>query len=303
MMPTIEAGRRSRRRGATLIELLISTGVFSFIAIALFALMRDGTRNWQAVEARSNVQTQLRTFERDITEELQKCQLSSVRIYGYNTGESYQHAIVFKSAMNETDNASRLGAPILFQLGAEIPVPQIHWQRFVLYYINRPTDAQHMADYGFTCATSATSPNPDNICPHKWLIRKDISLSANLTQAADFTDASKNGGVGPLIESGGVDSSLLMFPPPGQPAPVGNVWRLKVLARDILAFNLGVSDAAGTSVGVDASGAPKSGGTVIHYDIKTVKLMEAASMLRIGNSDLSQSQYTIQLDNAATPVN
>lgn len=299
-MRTIDGRRRRRTLGATLIELLISTAVFSFIAIALFAIMRDGTRNWQAVEARSNVQTQLRTFERDITEELQKAQLSSVRIYGYNSGEGYQHAIFFKSAMNEADDPSKLGVPSIFQLGAEIPVPQVHWQRYVLYYLNRPTNAQHVADYGYTCATSG---NPDNVCPHKWIVRKDIALSANLTKGADVVDSAKNLGVGAFVEAAGVDNSLLVFPPAGTSLPVGNVWRVKVLARNILAFNLGVADSLGVAVGVDVNGAPKAGGTVIRYDIKTVKLMEAASMLRIGDSDLSQSQYTIQLDNAATPVN
>lgn len=292
-------------RGATLIELLITVGVFSFLVVSLLAITRDGTASWRSVETRSSVQTALRMAEREITTELIRASYSSVKI----KQDTYQHAIVFKSAMNDTDveDTGVLGDPMIFWLEPDDVTPK--YQRYVLYYVTRIDDDEHLATYGFKCDTSKLSAGPpynDDVCPHKILVRKDIYLAAAL-------DSKSALGSSPYIESPPDEPSTLT-----QYANVPFIWaepslksqypylaQVRIIARDVLSFNLAPVKPDGSPGTLDSNGGLNSGNSafLVEFDIKTFKTLEAAGSVTIGGSDLSQSQFTVQLDNRVMPGN
>jgi type II secretory pathway pseudopilin PulG len=327
---------RRNHRGATLIELLVSIAVYSFLTLGLLALTRNATDSWRAVDARDAVQSQLRVFERDITAELKRASLSSIVFYH----QSYQHAICFKSAMNDINNNSKptgpVGDPLTFWANPAQAWPNnVTWQRYTMYYITRPSAAQHQHDYGYTCAGyNSTNPsgggggNPvDNICPHKWLIRKDLLLAANIT---------KNTDVKKYIEPIGSEPDLLngsqnLYGELTGGNHMQDIARIRIIGREVLSLNFSTLDADGNSVALQANGQINNGPsgahaqlsyselqpiaankinaaypvTTISYDAKAMKLLEAMQMISLGKTgtDYSKSAFTIQLDDRVSPEN
>ena len=331
----------SERRGATLIELMITCGVFSFIVIALFALTRDGTEGWKSVDARSAVQSALRNFERDITTELRRTSLTSIRIWNANnnTSDSYRTAIVMKSATsspvdpNDPNVPSPLGAAaypesFFVENTTNEKYPKPNWQRWVLYYLTRPGRDQHMKEYGFLCSSYDKEVNPDYKCPHKWLVRKDISYVSTLfSTKEDLVNGDKNGTSGkPFLDGTGgwggeLNEEELKRAHSGEGGTqTGSLVVLapRILAKNILTLRIGVE--------VDAAGMPTE--PVISFDVKAFKVLETQRTLAIGQADLDtdtssyttktdqaglsvkqyaasgeNSAYTVQLDNKVIPMN
>src|SRR5690242_13872166 len=90
-----------RQRGSTLAELIITAGIFSFLMVSIFTIMRMGTDGWRDLSDKGDVQRTLRHFESDITQELKRASLASVGIY--TPSNDYRWAIFFKTAMNDHD--------------------------------------------------------------------------------------------------------------------------------------------------------------------------------------------------------
>jgi hypothetical protein len=304
------------QRGTTLIELMVTVGVFSFLVISLFALMRDGTRNWRAVETRTSVQASMHIAERDITTELKRASYGSVVI----DQSSYKHALLFKSAMNETDNLSELGDPLKFIVDETHVPPAPKWQRYVLYYVTRPSTTEHVSTYGFAC--QSPSGTTDDICPHKMLVRKDIYLSAGDSGATAPILDSSNHVLNPFIESSepGTTELLGEVGTSGQAQAVPAIARVRILAKDILSFNLGVFQADGTtSVALSNNKLPSGAPCLIEFDLKAFKMTEAAQVLHVGTDPLvtydnpgapngtayqtAKAPFSIQLDNRVQPQN
>jgi len=306
--------KRVRKRGATLIELMITVGVYTFIVLALFALTRDGTKGWKSIETRTQVQSQLRNFERDISEELKRTALDSIRFYGMNTGDSYKRGILMLSAMNNRDDVTVLGEPSSFWVDETKDPPEPKWQRWVLFYLTRPDRDEHVRTYGYACKSYDTNPAPDNLCPHKWLVRKDIYLSAmSANTKTQLTALSKDklvegsGSGRPFIEgnqgAGDEPTEAQLFAL--QTTSGSLVARTRILARDILSFSFNVLDAAGAPLPtpVNAKGAIKTGGKIVLFDVKAFKVTEAQGLISVGESDMSSSTFTVQLDNRVIPQN
>ena len=92
----------------------------------------------------------------------------------------------------------------------------------------------------------------------------------------------------------------------------------RILAHDILSFNLGIFKGDGTtSAALTKNKLPLGGGTLIEFDIKAFKLTEASSILHVGTEPLikyqeggqptsyqnATSPFSIQLDNRVMPQN
>ena len=295
-----------------MIELLISVGVYSFLAMCLFVLTRDGTRSWRSVDARASVQGSMRIAERDIYTEVKRASYSSVVI---NKSGTYQHGILFKSAMNDVDDPTRLGDTSLFWVNYSNIPPAPRWQRYVMYYVTRPDQTEHQNTYGFTCA-SPSGAN-DDICPHKWLVRKDLYLSASPSDSSGVFQA-------PYVEGVGMEPTLTgLFGSQRSASNSGSaVARVRILARDILSFNLGVFAGDGlTPVPTNTDGTLSiARPCIIEFDIKAFKVLEAVQTITVGSAPLvtyngsetpaqgasyqtATAPYTIQFDNRVTPQN
>ena len=312
--PAMDAG--AGRAGTTLLELLIVTSIFSFLALATFVLFHHGSAFWLAVQQRSAMQGQLQRFQREISAELRRTSRSSIFLWGYSPNDSYKRGICCKSAMNDVRDPTRLGDPIAFQVDDHQNPPVPAWQRWVLFYVTRMDQGQHLDTYGYVCASySGDQKVADNVCPHKWLVRKDIYLTyknkPTIEKRADLVDPARNGTVGlPFIEGSkdGIGSEPttagLSTQQEGQ-APGSLVRRARVVATDVLTFNFAVKTPMGGDTGIDSLGHIL--GNTVAFDVRALKMVEAQASstgpANIGIADMSRSVYTLQLDNRVTPEN
>lgn len=261
-----------RRRGATLTEVIITTGIFSLLVLALFAVMKYGIKSWRNIESKNTVQTQLRKVELFLLEDLKRASFDWIRVKNMPplwvagsskalTGvEAHGPAVWFLSAMDQDAT--------FFTRDAE-GKPQ--WQRNVLYYVTKPTDAWHEKKYGFTCKqrTGATSDSYDTYCPHKWLIRKEILQDTLLTSAEIPTY---------LTAPDGYDLMDQMSLEP-------NLKRVQMLADSLLVFRITLKK-------------PE-----VLVDLKAFRTLEAGDLLQIGTSSLDTNVFTVQYDARVVPNN
>lgn len=186
-----------RRSGTTLVELMLACTVFSVIVVTVFGVLRYGTRHWRSIEDRNAIQVEIRKAEFDIIREVTRSSLDTVITYPWTGVSDYRHALALKTAMS-------LDSPEPYFVTNEEGKPQ--WQRWVLYYIIRPP--------GDGCAPPGGT---DNICPHKWLIRKDIALNG-INSASDIPTY--------------LTTTITATEP--------HVLKAYLLAKDILSFNIAV---------------------------------------------------------------
>jgi Tfp pilus assembly protein PilE len=255
---------RKHRRGTTLIEVMISCAIYGAIVLSVFALMKYGTRSWRSVETKNTVQASMRKVMDNMYNELVRTSYSTVILYD----SDYRHAICFKSAMNETvDNRATPGLDRKFIILDSSGEPI--WQKYVLYYIARPSSLVYHKGISCDGADAASISNPDNKCPHKWLIRKDIILDAGITSAGDLVQF--------LNEP--ADKAALVA------QKTGNVARVQLIGDNILSFNLRKSE-------------PE-----IQMTLKAFRELEAGETRTVGNTEIHRSDFTIQVDTRAIPMN
>lgn len=196
-------------------EVIITTGIFSLLVLALFAVMRYGVRSWRNIESRNAVQSQLRKVELFLLEDLKRASYEHMRVKDMSGAQPHGPQVWFLSALDETgENFLRDddGKPL--------------WQRNVLYYVVKPANPWHLQRYGYLCEAEIGSC--DTKCPHKWLIRKEID-EQTLLDAAQIEQY--------LTEPTGWDLEYMKTGEGGGT----KLKRVQVLADSILAFRVALA--------------------------------------------------------------
>lgn len=176
-----------RRRGSSLIEVLVTMGVFAIAVVATFTIVRIASGTYRNVDSRTEVQRQLRLAQSDLVMELERASLGSVGVY--TPRGDYRWALWFKTALNDHDATldvpyMRLGTPRSTVSKAGDPV----LQRYVLYYVARMDKGRHDGLYGALCdAAYASMQGPDVRCPHKVMVKKEIYLTEDRTATGPDT--------------------------------------------------------------------------------------------------------------------
>lgn len=247
--------------------------IFSILAVCLFAAVKFAVQNWRAIEDRVAVQTQVRKIETRLCEELRKSSFESVVIYE----DDYRHTIAFRSYINP-----ETGLIDTDSQGALLP------HGFILYTLLRTKDDP--------CAYAPLNSR-DSICPHKMLIRVELTKTTDGTSSWDpleITDSSQlqsyipsplqkqfsNRGV--TVEDY-VDSISTAG---GDGKYVRNV---SAAGKDILTFDI-------TKV------EPPSNPEVL-VDISCYKILEGGGRDKVGSDDLEESPFTVRVLSRVIPLN
>lgn len=141
--------------GATLIEMLVSTTMYFLMLTLIFGGYSIFMRCWRASEAKLNVHRKFLLLSSNFQHEIIRTDLDTVEC-GLTSGKNW---IYFKS---DVDNE---GTPHLDNEGKP------RWTKYVLYYAIRPPRDKCLSPVG----------EEDDICPHKYIIRKDINIAAALS--------------------------------------------------------------------------------------------------------------------------
>jgi len=128
--------------------MIVSISMFMLLMVAVFAIFNSFLKYWRAAEARDEVHRTFLRFSSNIDKELIKSDIETVRC-GTDGGRGW---IAFKT------NIDSNGDPCCDNKGYPI------WKRCIIYYTIRPEED----------SCSASGSGRDLICPHKFLIRKDI---------------------------------------------------------------------------------------------------------------------------------
>jgi len=145
---SVQSGFSTRFRGVTLLEMMIGISMFMLLMVVLFGIFNAFLRNWRAAEARDEVHRKFLRFSNNIEKELVKSDIETVRC-GMEKDRGW---VAFKT------NIDINGNPVCDNQGYPV------WKRSIIYYTIRPEED--------SCSPSGT--DKDLICPHKFLIRKDI---------------------------------------------------------------------------------------------------------------------------------
>jgi hypothetical protein len=250
-------------------EVVITTGIFSVLVLALFAVMQFGIRSWKNIESKNAVQTQLRKVELFLLEDLKRASYNQLRVANmlgtWSPGNSKSlvglecsgSAVWFLSAMDDSGTwymRDADGNPT--------------WQRNVLYYIARPADAWHQAKYGYLCGAGG---DRDTVCPHKWLIRKEIQSSTLLDEVAVTQYLSRPAGYD-LMD-------------PGQMGSEPGLKRVQTLADSVVDFWVTLRK-------------PE-----VQADLKAFRILEAGSVMHIGQTSLDSDSFTVHYSARVVPNN
>lgn len=87
-----------RRRGSTVIELLVAAGVLSLLGLLTVALFRTGASGWKKLEAQSGLLADYEVLSSKLTREVQRSVAGSVSIGAYPDGTT----LSFLSAVDDT---------------------------------------------------------------------------------------------------------------------------------------------------------------------------------------------------------
>ena len=272
------------KRGFTLIETLLSLGMFSVMAILLFQATRQGTQAWRNVETRFEAQMNLRRAEATLLQDLKGCSRASVNVTRVPSGGD---AVWFLTATNT--QVTFAGNETTGAIQRDPNDGTALWQRNVIYYLARPTAATHNdISKGTSCAAdpsdTSTLGTEDRYCPHKMLIRKVVALpgfsstvaepsigagiSAYLTEPLGFSTAN-------MLAEAFLDNPLAA---PQPPAP-------KIVAPNLLSFRI-------TRVGL-----------FVQVDLRAVRILEAQKEVGVGVTPLDTSRYILQHQFLVLPSN
>ncbi|MBQ7502174.1 hypothetical protein IJT93_05590 [bacterium] len=302
------------RRGATLVEVIITTGVFSVLMLTLFSVVQYGMDSWRSIEGRQVTQTMMRKIGVFAMDDIRRGSLTAmgliylngynaedktVGVYGSNADRTtglcdgkahFGQALFLESAYNSQASPDAGGAAF-FRRDAD-GNPQ--WSKTILYYAALMDNAEHIKKYGGSikelCGGAAS-------CPHKWLIRREIPTP--LATGAEVLKYIEPAGMGLFNDSTGV--------------------KTQVLADCILAFHVAVQKPAVTlvikSVRLEemrrrltssqqklGDGIKEQGGTT--EDNKELSNRQALTKLdTLSSLAERESAYTIQYDITVIPNN
>jgi len=187
--------KNRKTKGTSLLEMFVAVTIFSIAVFSIFSLYEYGTRNWKSMDEKNRIQTDIRKVFMFLTKDIQNSTfgrfegsaISGIKVYTTN----YTHAICLQSAIDDNN----------YFIINEDKKPVC--QKYILYYIIRPPESFEWKDTGLEgnwqdpgyghniCLSKGTPQNPDNICPHKWLIRKELSTNiADESQIASYINLS-----------------------------------------------------------------------------------------------------------------
>ncbi|MCD4784383.1 MAG: type II secretion system GspH family protein [Candidatus Eremiobacteraeota bacterium] len=268
-----------RKKGTTLIELLIASAVFSILVICLFAIIRYATKNWRSVEDRASIQSEIRNIETNLSGELKKTSYASVVTWT----DDYRHTLGFKSFTN----------PITGKFDTDATGnPLTHG--YILYILLRPMATEDLCTHSAILGT-------DNKCPHKFLLRVDLTRTTDGASSWDPwpglppddipSDVEIEEYIPPHASLSGksVSRDQYIAAVSAQGADSKYVQNVYIVGKNLLSFNV-------------SKMAPPDNPEIL-VDIKCLKELEATQFLKVGSDDLDASQFTIQVDNRIIPQN
>ena len=195
----IVPSRRKDSLGATLVEVLITTGVFSVLMLVLFTVVQYGMDSWRSIEGRTVTQTMMRKVGVFAMDDIRRASFGGLGVATYksytpsaldkvltgteidqNKEPRYGQAVWMLSAYN--DNSAIPGSTDSEVVSAsqrfsrsESGIP--NWNKNVIYYASTIGPNLHKEKYGGTI--QEVCGNAES-CPHKWLIRCEVPGQAAL---------------------------------------------------------------------------------------------------------------------------
>lgn len=126
-----------RKRGFSIIELVVAASIFVILSGLVFSFFRFGSRSFQQANAKHGLQTDaLRTIE-SLQVELKRSNRSSVSLLNDTTrqtntpdGIQQRHAICFLTLKNWNDKTN----PNNYDLETQAPI----WNRYLVFYATTP---------------------------------------------------------------------------------------------------------------------------------------------------------------------
>ena len=238
------------QRGFSLLETVLSLGLFSLLSLVLFGSFKLGTDLWRVTDSRTEgigrLQSATWKFERDLLNTAAD-RIRSKRVPFPGNGD----AIWLLSPLdpNEPD-------PQKEQFRRDLDGNPI-WQRNILYYLIRPTNHDQIA--GRPCAIDPDI-NGDAICPHKMLVRKVINRPESPEELLSASQIEQY-----LTAPNGFDVSAFQ----GEPG----LEEARIIGANMLWFEA-----------VDHT----QGQALVDVDLRAVSLKEAIKQLPIGQEPLGR---------------
>lgn len=262
---------RKNRKGATLVEVLLSCAIYSILMISLFLIMRYSINNWRSIEDRTDIQTQLRRLDSLMSDEIEKTSFSSVVIY---KGD-YRHSIAFKSFIDPATGR--------FDTNNE-GIPISHG--YILYTVLRPADdpCTHL-EYNVR----------DTKCPHKIILR--VELTKNTNDGINYWDpvviststalrAYLPSITGKSFSSSGITINDYVAAISGDSK---YIRRVDIICNNIVDFS------------AERIAPPQIPGILV--TASSFKFREASRQIQVGQENLLDSRFTIKMETKIIPQN
>jgi Tfp pilus assembly protein PilE len=264
------------RRGATLIEMAVTLGIFSLLSLLLAVSFTKAHELWSRTSGGSDAQQNLRKLRNRLSRDLNKTSFASVgtSLSLSSLGPADGSAIWFLSPVNQATGEfvrTSTGTP--------------SWQHHILYYAVVPNN--HIGFVGFSCTGGADSEGFDIHCPHKIVLRKVIDIgdladpNDESTVEIPFADVDPPVDVSKyLTRPKGLDTSAMLLE--------DGVLEVSIVSTNILSFNV--------SVAKDAS-QPRE----IEIETASVSIPTAQKELRIGQEPLKGTVHESRVTVRAHP--
>ncbi len=276
------------QKGSTLVEVMITTGLFSVLMVVLFSVFRYGSEQWRVIEGRSKLQTMMRKVETFMLDDVRRASYDFLAVPNmpgnWKAGDRSTLKSAFEAGSPKAGSAFWCLSPVGYDTNGNVVVArdndgQLIWDHNVLYYVTELTDGFHTQIYGYGKAKC-----PSGKCPHKWLIRKEINQSKLLKP--------KTGGTGGC--SGIYAEDFMTAPSSGNYAKqmlssnerTKGLTRVSCLAENVLAF----------TVTLDYP--------TVAIVLKTFRVEEASKNAGLSSSQMTEdSVYTVQYSTRLVPNN
>ncbi|MCR5662532.1 MAG: prepilin-type N-terminal cleavage/methylation domain-containing protein [bacterium] len=276
------------QKGSTLVEVMITTGLFSILMVVLFSVFRYGSEQWRVIEGRSKLQTMMRKVETFMLDDVRRASYDYLAVPnmpdGWKAGDHSKLESAYSSGTPKAGSAFWCLSPLGYDSNGNVYVSRdnegkLIWNHNVLYYVTELTDGFHRQIYGYGIGQC-----PPGKCPHKWLIRKEINQDKLLkpktggtggcsgVRAEDFMTAPSSGNYAKQMLSSGERGKGLE--------------RVSCLAENVLAFTVSLDY---PTVGIV---------------VKTFRVEEASKNAGLSSSQMTEdSVYTVQYSTRLVPNN
>lgn len=184
----IKMTRKIKKKGFTLIELIVSIMVFSLISIVLGVILNVGLKSWKEVDGKTEAEREMAKAVLDINNSIRNSTISDIKCDGLKSDYKGNGYIVctsyasYKSLNgntetytileNELDYSLKLDTSTNTGTGGETStddkvnhIPEFNNNFFVAYFVAKQSSCSLCKDiFGAT--------NDSDICPHRYLIKK-----------------------------------------------------------------------------------------------------------------------------------